>query len=72
MSGKKQNSQIESIQNAATGYTTVALGIVCFLLALAVVTAGVRLVVGAGLSSGAGAAAANVTATSSAKASGTT
>ena len=44
MSAKKQDNQIESIRNAASGYAAVVLGIVCFVLVLAVVMAGVRVI----------------------------
>ena len=46
MSAKKQNSFIESVRDAAIGYTTIVLSVVCFLLVLVVVVAGVRIVVG--------------------------
>ena len=51
MSGKKQGSWIESVRDAATGYATVVLGIACFLLALVIVVAGVRVITSAGLPS---------------------
>lgn len=51
MSAKKQNSPIEAVRNAATGYATIVLSVVCFLLVLILVMAGVRIVVGAGLGS---------------------
>ena len=37
---------MESVRNAATGYTVVILGIICFVLALAVIMTGVRVVTG--------------------------
>lgn len=46
MSAKKKTSLAEAVRDAATGYTTVVLGILCFLIALVVVIAGVRIVVG--------------------------
>ena len=46
MSAKKQENQVESVRNAVTGYTVVVLGIICFVLALAVIMAGVRIVTG--------------------------
>ncbi len=49
MSAKKQNSLAETVRNAATGYAVVVLGVICFLLALVVVIAGVRIVLGANL-----------------------
>ena len=49
MSAKKQNNFVEALHNAATGYTVVVLSVVCFLLALVVVIAGVRVVIGTGL-----------------------
>ena len=47
-----QDNWAEAVKNAASGYGAVVLGIVCFLLALTVVVAAVRFVVG--LSTGAG------------------
>ena len=46
MSAKKQSNRSEAIRNAATGYTVVVLAIACFLIALAVIMAGVRIVAG--------------------------
>ena len=46
MSSKKQTDWAESARNAATGYAVVVLSIVCFILALVVVVAGVRIIVG--------------------------
>ena len=46
MSAKKQENRIETVRNAATGYAVVVLGIICFVLALAVIMAGVRVVTG--------------------------
>lgn len=57
MGTKKQNERIEAVRDAATGYGAVVLGIVCFLLALTIVVAGVRVVVGASASSNAAATA---------------
>ena len=51
MSPKKDINRIESVRNAATGYVAVALGVICFLLVLAVIMAVVRFVAGAGLAS---------------------
>lgn len=48
MSAKKQNGWGDAVHDAATGYAVVVLGIVCFLLVLAVLMAGVRVVVGGG------------------------
>ena len=48
MSAKKQSSLTEAVRNAATGYAVVVLGIICFLLALILLMAGVRLVAGWG------------------------
>ena len=50
MSAKKQNSLTEMVRDAATGYATVVLSVVGFLLALVVVVAGVRIVAGSSLS----------------------
>lgn len=44
MSAKKQESQVEAVRNAATGYAVVVLATVCFIIALAVIMAGVRVV----------------------------
>ena len=46
MSAKKQNSLVEAVRDAAIGYTAVVLGVICFLLTLVVVIAGVRFIVG--------------------------
>ena len=46
MSAKKQTNWSDAIRDAATGYAVVVLGVICFLLALAVVVAGVRMIVG--------------------------
>lgn len=46
MSAKKKTSLAEVVRDAATGYTTVILGILCFLITLVMVIAGVRIVVG--------------------------
>ena len=46
MSAKKQENQLESIRDAATGYAVVVLAIICFVLVLAIIMAGVRVVVG--------------------------
>ena len=51
MSAKKQNNRLEAVKDAATGYTVVILGIVCFIIALIVIMAFVRLVVGASIAS---------------------
>ena len=42
----------ESVHNAFTGYATVVLGIVCFVLLLVLIVAIVRLIVGAGVAVG--------------------
>lgn len=44
MSAKKQSNRTEAVRDAVTGYTAVVLGIVCFLIALCAVMAGVRVV----------------------------
>ena len=46
MSAKKKTSLTDSIRDAAIGYTVIVLGITCFLIVLAVLMAGVRVVVG--------------------------
>lgn len=38
----------DTVKNAASGYGAVVLGVACFLVALVVIMAAVRLVVGAG------------------------
>ena len=48
MCAKKQSSLSEAVRNATTGYAVVVLGIICFLLALILLMAGVRLVAGWG------------------------
>ena len=47
-----QDNWVESVKNAASGYGAVVLGVVCFLLSLAVIMAIARFVVE--LSTGAG------------------
>ena len=48
MKSERRNiSQSESVKNAATGYGAVVLGITCFVLALVVLSAIVRIIVGA-------------------------
>jgi len=49
MSAKKQQNPVDSVLNAAVGYTTILLGVVCFLIVLAITMAGVRIVMGASL-----------------------
>ena len=49
MATKRRNNPLETARSAAVGYATVVLGIVCFLLALAIAIAGVRAVVGLNL-----------------------
>lgn len=49
MSAKKQNSLAEVVRDAATGYAAVVLSVVCFLLVLVVVMAGVRIISGTNL-----------------------
>lgn len=46
MSAKKQTNRVEAIKDAATGYAAVVLALVCFILALTVIIAGVRFVSG--------------------------
>ncbi len=49
MSDERKNVDVrEAVLNAASGYAAVVLGIVCFILALVVIAAIVRIVVGAG------------------------
>lgn len=48
MCAKKQSSLSETVRNAATGYAVVVLGIICFILALVLLMAGVRLITGWG------------------------
>lgn len=38
----------EAVKNAASGYGATVLGVLCFLIALAIIMAFVRLIVGAG------------------------
>ena len=53
MNEERQKENIEeAAHNAFTGYAVVVLGVVCFLLLLVVVTAVVRLIVGAGAAVG--------------------
>lgn len=63
MSSKKENNRLESIRDAALGYTIVVLATVCFLIALAAVIIAVRFVVGLGASNATAVATANPTAT---------
>ena len=51
MSAKKQSNGAEAVRNAATGYAVVVLAIACFMLAAALLMAGVRVIVGLGPSS---------------------
>ena len=46
MCAKKKTSVSETLRDAATGYATVVLSIVCFLIVLVVVIAGTRIIVG--------------------------
>ena len=46
MSVKKQENRLDAMRDAATGYAVVVLGIVCFVLVLAVVMTGVRIISG--------------------------
>jgi len=46
MCAKKKTGLSEVMRDAATGYATVVLSILCFLIVLIVVIAGVRIVVG--------------------------
>ncbi|MBR3182565.1 MAG: hypothetical protein IKF56_08030 [Eggerthellaceae bacterium] len=43
-----QDNWTEAVKNAASGYGAVVLGVLCFLIALAIIMAAVRLIVGAG------------------------
>lgn len=43
-----QDNWADAVKNAASGYGAVVLGVVCFLIALTVIMAIVRLIVGAG------------------------
>lgn len=49
---RQKESFEESAKNAFAGYTMVVLGIVCFVLSLTLVTAVVRIIVGAGTGTG--------------------
>ena len=49
MSNERNKENLdESAKNALTGYLMVALGIICFVLALILITAIVRIIIGAG------------------------
>ena len=43
-----QDNWTEAVKNAASGYGAVVLGVLCFLIALAIIMAVVRFIVGAG------------------------
>lgn len=43
-----QDNWVDTVKNAASGYGAVVLGVVCFLLALSIIMAIVRFIVGAG------------------------
>lgn len=45
---RRKISLDESVKNAAAGYAAVVLGIACFVLSLAVLSAIVRIIVGSG------------------------
>ena len=48
MRSERRNTTVnESVKNAATGYGAIVLGITCFVLVLAVLSAIVRIIVGA-------------------------
>ena len=53
MSAKKKSSLADTVHDAATGYATVVLGVICFLIVLVVVIAGVRVLVGGKLATAA-------------------
>ena len=57
MSSKRQTDWVEMVHDAATGYAVVVLAVVCFLIVLAIVIAGVRIVAGTGAAANATAAA---------------
>lgn len=44
---KNNGSRLDTVRNAASGYAVVVLGILCFVLSLAVLTTVVRVIVGA-------------------------
>ena len=44
----EQDNWTEAVKNAASGYGAVVLGVLCFLIALAIIMAFVRFIVGAG------------------------
>lgn len=46
MSTKKQTSWTAAVHDAATGYSVVLLGIICYILVLVIIVAGVRIVIG--------------------------
>lgn len=49
MKDERQNENLEEVvKNAFAGYGVVVLGVVCFVIVLIIVTALVRLIVGAG------------------------
>ncbi len=47
-----QDNWSDAVKNAASGYGAVVLGVVCFLISLAVIMAVVRFVVGLGAGTG--------------------
>lgn len=53
MSAKRQSSRSEAARDAVTGYTVIVLALLCFLVALMVVMAGVRVVIELGARSAA-------------------
>ena len=71
MSAKKQSDWTEAVNDAATGYAVVVLAVICFILTLVVIVAGIRTIVGAGSSGAATGAAAGAATSQSAGANGT-
>lgn len=65
MSAKKDTNLVDSVRNATTGYATVVLGIVCFILVLATLAALTRFVVGIGFTGTSTAATAPTTSSTS-------
>ena len=48
----EQGNWSDAVKNAASGYGAVVLGVVCFLLSLAIIMAVVRFIVGLGTGTG--------------------
>ena len=46
MGTKKKTSWAEAVNDAVTGYSVVVLSVICFLLALALIVAGIRMIAG--------------------------